>query len=176
MPVGRRTVRTLVAVAGTAAAFVAGGAAPAQATTATTFTLTAGALSISAPTGSVSLGSQVAATDASTISGTLGTVSVLDQRGGVTTWTATVISTAFTPPAGPADPASNVSYAAGVITASPTVTATALGASDLTGVTSVVTGASTGISSASWNPSISVVIPPNYAPGVYLATITHSVA
>jgi hypothetical protein len=39
-----------------------------------------------------------------------------------------------------------------------------------------VTGASTGISSASWNPVISVIVPPNYAPGVYLATITHSVA
>jgi hypothetical protein len=176
MPAGRRTVRMLVVIAGASAAFAAGSAAPAQATTATTFTLTAGALSISAPTGSVSLGSQVAATNASTISGTLGTVTVLDQRGGTTTWTATVISTAFTPPAGPADPASNVSYAAGVITASPTVTATALGASDLTGVTSVVTGASTGISSASWNPSISVIVPPNFAPGVYLATITHSVA
>jgi hypothetical protein len=176
MLVTRRAIQTLVAIAGVSAAFAAGSAAPAHASTATTFTLTGGALSISAPTGSVSLGSQVAATNTSTISGSLGAVTVLDQRGGVTTWTATVISTAFTPPAGPADPASNVSYAAGVITASPTVTATALSASDLTGVTSVVTGASTGISSASWNPSISVIVPPNYAPGVYLATITHSVA
>jgi hypothetical protein len=39
-----------------------------------------------------------------------------------------------------------------------------------------VTGASTGVSSASWNPSISVVVPANFAPGVYSATITHSVA
>jgi hypothetical protein len=87
-----------------------------------------------------------------------------------------VISSAFTPPAGPADPASNVSYAAGTITASATVVATAVPASDLTGVTTVVTGASTGVSTASWNPTISVFVPANFAPGVYAATITHSVA
>ena len=109
------------------------------------------------------------------MSGPLGVVSVSDQRGGPTTWTASVISTAFTPPSGPADPASNVSYAAGTITASGVV-ATAAPASDLTGVTTVVTGASSGVSSASWNPTISVVVPANFAPGVYAATITHSVA
>jgi hypothetical protein len=87
-----------------------------------------------------------------------------------------VISTAFTPPAGPADPASNVSYAAGTITASGTVTPTAVAAPNLTGVVTVVTATSTGISSASWNPTISVFVPANFAPAVYAATITHSVA
>jgi hypothetical protein len=151
-------------------------AVPGAAATPATFTLTAGALSISAPTAGVSLGSQLASTTSSTISGSLGVVTVTDQRGGTTTWTASAISTAFTPPAGPADPASNVSYGAGTITVSPTVVATAVGATDLTGVSTVVTGASTGISTASWNPTISVVVPANYAPGVYSATITHSVA
>ena len=150
-------------------------ALPVGAVTPATFTLTAGAFSISAPTGSVSLGSQVAATSSSTISGQLGDVTVSDQRGGVTTWTASVISTAFTPPAGPADPASNVSYAAGTITVSGVV-ATAVAAADLTGVSTVVTGASGGISTATWNPTISVFVPANFAPGVYSATITHSVA
>jgi len=148
----------------------------AGAATPATFTLTAGALSISAPTASVSLGSQVASTSSSTITGSLGVVTVTDQRGGATTWTTSVISTAFTPPAGPADPASNVSYGAGPITVSATVVATAVPATDLTGVSTVVTGASTGISTASWNPTISVVVPANFAPGVYSATITHSVA
>jgi hypothetical protein len=133
-------------------------------------------LSISAPTGSVSLGSQVVSNSSSTISGSLGSVTVSDQRGGVTSWTASVISTAFTPPSGPADPASNVSYGAGTITASATVTATAVAAANLTGPATIVTGASTGISSASWNPSITIIVPANYAPGVYSATITHSVA
>ena len=158
------------------AAAAAAIALPAGATTPATFTLTAGALSINAPTDSVSLGSQVASNSSSTISGPLGVVTVSDQRGGVTTWTASVISTAFTPPSGPADPASNVSYGAGAITASVTVVGTGVAAANLTGVSTVVTGASTGISSASWNPSISVVVPANFAPGVYSATITHSVA
>lgn len=149
---------------------------PASASTQASFTLTAGALSISAPTAPVSLGSQVASTVSSVMSGSLGVVTVSDQRGGATTWTASVISTAFTPTAGPADPASNVSYAAGAITDSATVVATAVPATDLTGVSTVVTGASTGISTASWNPTISVVVPANFAPGVYVATITSSVA
>jgi hypothetical protein len=162
----------LVSTMGVAAAVAV---LPVGAATPTTFELTAGGLSISAPTGSVSLGSQVASTSSSTIAGQLGVVTVSDQRGGVTTWTASVISTAFTPPSGPADPASNVSYAAGPITASGVV-ATAVPAPDLTGVSTVVTGASGGISTASWNPTISVIVPANYAPGVYSATITHSVA
>jgi hypothetical protein len=150
-------------------------ACPAGAATSTSFTLTSGALSISAPTGSVSLGTQAVSNASSTISGSLGPVTVSDLRGGVTTWTASVISSAFTPPAGPADPASNVSYAAGTITQAGVV-ATATPASDLTGVTTVVTGASGGTSSAVWNPTITVLVPANFAPGVYSATITHSVA
>jgi hypothetical protein len=166
----------LLLLAATFAALVAAAAASADAITPASFTLTAGALSISAPTGGVSLGSQVASTSASTISGPLGVVTVTDQRGGATTWTASVIASAFTPTAGPADPASNASYAAGVITVSATVVATAVAAANLTGVSTVVTGASTGISTASWNPTISMVVPANFAPGVYTATITHSVA
>ena len=76
----------------------------------------------------------------------------------------------------PADPASNVSYAAGPITVSATVVATAVNATDLTGTSTVVTGASTGISTASWNPIITVIIPANFAPNTYSATITQSVA
>jgi hypothetical protein len=171
----RLLVRLTVSAVG-AIAFAAAAALPAGADTTASFTLTAGALSISAPAGSVSLGTQVAATGATTVSGSLGAVTVSDQRGGTTSWTASVISTAFTPTAGPADPASNVSYAAGAVTASALVTPTVSAASDLTGVSTVVSGASTGISTATWNPVISVRIPANFAPGVYVATITHSVA
>ena len=169
-------MRKLLLLASTLATLAAAAVLPAGAATPATFTLTAGDLSISAPIASVSLGSQVASTSSTTITGSLGVVTVSDQRGGPTTWTASVISTAFTPPAGPADPASNVSYGAGAITQSGTIVATAVAAPDLTGVSTVVTGTSTGISTASWNPSISVFVPANFAPGVYLATITHSVA
>jgi hypothetical protein len=166
--------------AGLAFAMVASLAAmialPAGADTPATFTLTAGGLSISAPTGSVSLGSEMVSTGSTTVSGQLGVVTVSDQRGGVTTWTASVIATAFTPTAGPADPAINVSYAAGTVAASATVVPTAVPESNLTGVSTVMTGASTGVSTASWNPTISVMVPADFAPGVYSATITHSVA
>ena len=161
---------TLVATASAAIAL------PAGATTPATFDLTAGGLSISAPTTSVSLGTQTVSNSSSTITGSLGTVTVSDQRGGATTWVASVISTAFTPPSGPADPASNVSYAAGTITASALVVPIAVAAGNLTGVSTVVTGTSTGISTASWNPTISVFVPANFAPGQYSATITSSVA
>jgi hypothetical protein len=169
-------MRKFLLLASALASLVVVTALPAGAATPATFTLLAGTLSISTPTLGVSLGSQVSLITPSTISGSLGVVTVSDQRGGTTTWTASVISTAFTPPAGPADPASNVSYAAGTITASATVVATAVAAPNLTGVSTVVTGASTGVSSASWNPTISVVVPANFAPGDYAATITHSVA
>jgi hypothetical protein len=140
------------------------------------FTLTAGALSISVPVGPVSLGSQPTLTTTSTVSGNLGVVTVTDQRGGVTTWTASVISGAFTPDTGPADPASNLSYAAGTVTVSANVVATPVAATGLAGESTVVTGASTGLSTASWNPTITAIVPANFAPGIYTATVTHSVA
>jgi hypothetical protein len=169
-------MRKFLLVASSFAALVGATALPAGAITPATFTLTAGALSISAPTSSVSLGSQSVSNGSSTLSGSLGVVTVSDQRGGATNWTVSVISSAFTPPSGPADPASNVSYGAGAITVSANVVATPMAGSNLTGVTTVVTGASTGISTASWDPTISVFVPANFAPGVYGATITHSVA
>lgn len=162
----------------TCAALAAFAVLPARAGTTTSFTLTAGALSISAPTGSVSLGSQAVSSSVSTISGSLGVVTVTDQRGGATNWVASVIVTAFTPTTGPAVTAiaaDKVSYSVGAIT-QVGVTATTPVTTDLTGVSPVVNGASTGLSSASWNPTISVVLPANAAPGVYTATITHSVA
>src|SRR5580704_11519900 len=130
-------MRRFLFLATAVAVLTAAASLPAAAATPATFTLTAGALSISAPTAAVSLGSQVASPTSSTISGPLGVVTVTDQRGGATTWTASVISTAFTPPAGPADPAVNVSYGAGTITDSATVVATAVPESDLTGVSTV---------------------------------------
>jgi hypothetical protein len=161
------------------AMFVAVVALPAGATTPASFTLTAGALAISAPTGSISLGTQVVSNGSISLGGPLGVVTVSDQRGGATTWTASVISTAFTPiPAATAVAAVNLSYTAGAITASSAVvgTAVAVTTTNLTGVTPVVTGVSTGISTASWDPTITVLVPANFAPGVYSATITHSVA
>jgi len=171
-------LRKLVLLAGTVATRVAVTARPAGADpTTATFQLTAGGLSISVPA-SVSIGSQAVSSSPSTISGQLGLVTVTDQRGGATAWVASVIVTAFTPTTGPAVTAiaaDKVSYAAGTIT-QVGVTTTKPATTDLTGVSPVVNGASTGLSTASWNPTISVLLPANAAPGIYTATITHSVA
>jgi hypothetical protein len=156
---------------------LAASAAPAFAITPASFEVTGGGLTISAPTGAnVDLGARLASNIAGTISGSLGVVSVSDLRGGATTWTASVISSAFTPTAGPAVAASLVSYTTGVVTASGPVTPVGGVFTNLTGVVPVVTGTSTGPSSATWNPLIQVVIAANLPPGIYTATVTHSVA
>jgi hypothetical protein len=168
-------MRKLLLLAGTFGVLAAATALSSGADT-MAFTLTpAGVLSISAPTGNVSLGSQMSSNAASTITGQLGVVTVSDQRGGSQTWTASVIAGAFTPPSGTAIAASAISYAAGPITASGVV-ATAHAAPDLTAVSTVVTGSGSGISTVSWNPTISVIVPANFAAGVYTSVITHSVA
>jgi hypothetical protein len=169
-------VRKLVLPLTILGAMTTGIVVPAGASTPASFTLTSGTLSITAPTAGISLGTQVASTTSSTMSGSLGAVVISDQRGGPTTWTTSVISTAFTPTSGPADPASNVSYSAGPVVESGPVVATANPATDLTGVVTVMTGVSTGISTATWSPTISILVPANFAPGVYTATITSSVA
>jgi hypothetical protein len=168
-------MRKLLLLASAFAALVAATAVSARANTMSFTLTTAGALSISAPSGNVSLGSQMSLNTASTISGQLGVVTVSDQRGGTQTWTASVIAGAFTPPTGTAIAASAISYAAGSITVSGVV-ATAVAAPDLTAVSTVVTGSGSGISTASWNPTISVLVPPNFAAGIYTSVVTHSVA
>jgi hypothetical protein len=92
-------------------------------------------------------------------------------------WVASVISTAFTPPAGPAIAASAVSYTAGTIVKAGTATYTANDPANLTGQSPAVTATGiTGDNSATWNPTIHVAVPGGMASGVYSATITHSVA
>jgi hypothetical protein len=89
---------------------------------------------------------------------------------------ASAISTAFTPPSGPAIPASAVGYTAGAITKVGTATYTANDPVNLTGVAPAVTATGiTGDNSATWNPTINVAVPGGIAANVYTATITHSV-
>jgi hypothetical protein len=174
--------RSLLVVA-TAGALALGTALPASADTTggtpATITVTGGALSITVPTGSANLGSRSNTVGGGTISGPLGAVQVSDARSAAagSGWGATVIATAFTPPAGPAIAASAVSYDAGTITKVGTATYTANDPGDLTAVVPAVTASGiTGDNSATWNPTISVVVPGGTAAGVYAATITHSVA
>ena len=155
-------------------------AAPAAAgePTATTITVTGGALIITVPADAGSLGTHVNTVAGGTISGPLGQVQVDDARSAAagSGWVASVISTAFTPPSGPAIPASAVSYTAGPIVKVGTATYTANDPIDLTGVGAAVTASGiTGDNSATWNPTVTVAIPGGAAANVYSATITHSV-
>jgi hypothetical protein len=157
-------------------------ALPASASTtgATTATITVqgGFLSITVPTTAGNLGTVPNSVGGEIITGPLGQVQVTDARSAAagSGWVASVISTAFTPPAGPAIAASAVGYTAGTITKVGTATYTANDPGNLTGVSPAVTATGiTGDNSATWNPTISVAIPGGMAAGVYSATITHSV-
>jgi hypothetical protein len=143
-----------------------------------TVTITGGSLSISAPA-NANLGSQANTETGGTISGSLGQVQVLDARSAAagSAWVASVISTTFAPSAGTAIAASAVSYTAGPITETGTSVTTANNPGNLTGVSPAVTASAiTGDNSATWSPTIHVVIPGGVLVTTYTATITHSVA
>lgn len=145
-----------------------------------TFTLTAGSLAISVPTTSVDLGS--VPTGSVTLSGQLGSVTVTDTRGNaVATWTATVTATAFTTGGGTANEtvaASNLAYSSGLPTATSGVGAFVPGvvATLASGGTAAAWTGGVGTNSATWNPTLTVTLPPGAVAGTYSGTITHSVA
>ena len=142
-----------------------------------------GFLSISVPS-AVSL---PATAPGGTISARLGTVTVTDNRAlGSASWTATVTGTAFTTGGGSGPetiPATQVTYWSGPATAtsgSGTFTPgqpNAASAVDLSTARTAfsLTGGS-GVNSASWNPTLSVLVPAGAVGGTYTATITHSVS
>jgi hypothetical protein len=178
---GMKISHLLPAAAIAALALGSGGSASATQTNATV-TITGGALAITAPTNTpldpVSLGTRANTVSGGTISGSLGVVQVSDGRSPAagSGWVASVISSAFTPPAGPAIAASYLSYTAGTITKVGTATYTANDPVNLTGVVPAVTATGiTGDNSATWNPTINVSVPGGMAAGIYSATITHSV-
>jgi len=149
-------------------------AAPGDSTA--TLTVTGGVLAITVPT-AANLGTRPNSVGGGAVSGPLGQVQVNDARSAAagSGWVASVISTAFTPTAGPTIAASAVGYTAGTITKVGTATYAANDPSVLTGVAAAVTATGiTGDNSATWNPTITVTVPGGMAAGVYSATITHS--
>jgi hypothetical protein len=155
----------------------ASAALPASATTGT-ITITAGSLSITVPADAGNLSTKAETVAGDVVSGSLGQVQVNDARSAAAGagWVVSVISSAFTPPAGPAIAASAVGYTAGTITKVGTATYTANNPANLTGVAAAVTATGiTGDNSATWNPTITVAVPGGTAAGVYFAVITHSI-
>ena len=162
-----------------AAVFALGVALPAGANpTTATVEVTGGSLSISAPVDAGSLGTTANTVQGTTINGQLGAVQVDDARNAAagSGWVASVISTAFTPSAGPTIAASAVGYTVNDIVQVGTATYTANDPADLTAASPAVTATGiTGDNSAAWSPTINVAVPGGMAAGVYSATITHSV-
>jgi hypothetical protein len=144
--------------------------------TVVTFTVTSGTLSVTAPTGPVSLGSGAAGT---TLSGALGLVEVRDARGGVPTsdWIARVSTAGFNAGASTI-PGANATYSPGpptIDTGNGTATPGTTGNLSSQRIAMTYTGG-TGNSEVDWTPTLSVDIPLTATLGNYSGTVTHSVA
>lgn len=141
--------------------------------TTATFSLVGGSLNVSVPA-TADLGT--ASSGATLVSGSLGTTQVSDNRGLILGWQTSAASTGFTGDGGTQSLA--VTYSAGTVTKTGTVTAVSAGVVPLTSIpVPVVAGTlAVGNNSASWNPSISVTLPPESLTGTYTGTITTSVA
>jgi len=170
-------------ISAVAAIAVAVSAVPANATdTTVTFTTTTGVLSItSAPSAVLTGGSNI---PGGTISGSLGTVTVTDERGTAQGWAASVYSpTGFTATGSPDISVANITYLAGPTTGmiargAPVVTAGTAGSpgTDRATALTVYRYANTtpGGNSVSWNPTLTVVIPVAARPGShYSGTISY---
>ncbi|MDP9864196.1 MULTISPECIES: hypothetical protein [Streptosporangium] len=139
-------------------------------------------LLITVPNGPVNLGTGAAG---STLSGSLGTVTVSDTRPGNRTWVATVSATDFTRAGGGTITKANISYWSGPTTAFSGTAVRVPGqltaaqqlplSTPVTAFTSTK-GSLVAATSTSWEPTIVVNIPFSTIPGVYTGTITHSAA
>lgn len=169
----------LIGVAALAASALAMGIQPAGAgDTDVTFTLTAGTLSVAETNAAVDLGT-VGEVVAQTVTGSLGNVTVTDNRGAaIVAWTASVASTDFTNGTTTIDGDATV-YTTGLVTQD---SGTAVGVPVVTVVgtktapVAVVVATGSGSNQSTWTPTVSVVVPPNATVGTYTATITHSIS
>ena len=169
-------------VGAAAATLAVGTALPAAAgttgTTATTFTLTSGGLSINVPS-AANLGS--AAVDSGTITGQLGAVTVTDDRSGLaTSWTVTASSSDFTTGGSTAAEtidSDQINYAPGSPTAETgSATFTPGTAGPLYPArTAFYASNIIGNNSATWDPTLTVAVPAQAISGTYSGTVTHAV-
>jgi uncharacterized repeat protein (TIGR01451 family) len=143
-----------------------------------TVTVVPGVLSITVPA-SADLGT---ATPGGTVSGSLGSVQVTDNRAGLTGWTAVASSTDFTTGGGtPAEtiPVHDALYLiSGFSSTTGSATFTRTPTTNLsTSAQAVVVATNVaGDNSATWNPLIQVAVPGGAVSGIYSATITNSVS
>jgi hypothetical protein len=151
---------------------------PTTADTTVTFTVSSGALSITAPA-TVDLGTN--APGASIVGNLGGAVTVTDDRALLAaTWTVEASSTGWTTGGGtPAEtiPATDVGYNPGTITKTGTITATGTPIT-LSGAPAPVVSGSAGVgnNTATWDPTLSVAVPAGAVGGAYTGTLTQSVS
>lgn len=144
--------------------------------TTVTFTVTSGLLSLTAPD-TVDLGSNGPGT---TIAGALGTVTVTDDRALLAAaWTTVASSSNWTTGGATSAetiPAGDAGYAPGAITTTGTITTLGTPITLSADPVPVVAGtAGVGDNTATWDPTISVAVPPDAVGGAYVATLTQSV-
>jgi hypothetical protein len=144
--------------------------------TTVTFTVTTGALTMTAPS-AADLGSGAPGT---TISGLVGPDVVTDNRASLAaTWTVTASSTDFTTSGATSTetiPAADATYTPGAITVTGTLTATGFPITLSNSAQTVITGSGSGNNTATWNPTIAVAVPASAVGGNYTGTLTQSVA
>lgn len=174
--------RTIISSA--AALFIGGAsvltlAVPAFAATApgtpVTVEVTGGALTISAPTGSVDLGSVVTSGSIQTVSALLGNVVVTDNRASTAGWTATASGTDFIGPQTISGASVVYTTPQATVTGPATVTPSTQSSLNPGGRVQDATNVG-GNNTATWDPTIAVPIPANALAGTYNASITHSVS
>jgi len=178
-----RRMLLLVTAVVTTIAVVSPAAAQPSGNTVVTFTVSTSDLIIQVPP-SVNLG---AAFPGQTLTGQIGNVTVSDQRAALTaTWTASVVSTAFTTGGAAAEETilpNLVEYWSGPAVATtgegtfvPGQPTSAQAVSLNLPRTAFSKTSGSGVNTATWDPTLSVAIPPAAVAGLYTGTVTHSVA
>ena len=171
-------VASSAAMAGPAVLAYSSSPNPGDPNTTVTFTVSSGALAMSAPT-TVDLGTNAPGT---TIFGNLGTVTVTDNRALLSAaWTAVASSTDWTTGGGTLAEtisAADVGYNPGVITPTGTITLTGTPIAALAALPAAVVTATagTGDNTGTWNPLLSAVVPVGAVVGIYTGTLTQSVS
>ncbi|MFG2907423.1 hypothetical protein ACGF13_20455 [Kitasatospora sp. NPDC048286] len=147
--------------------------AAADPSTTVTFAVTSGALTLTVPA-SANLGSGAPGT---VISAPIGPCTVTDDRAlASASWTVTAAETDFTNGV-TTIAATDATYTVGTVTTTGTITATPTNVTLSNSAQTVLTGsAGVGDNTASWNPTISVNVPPSAVGGIYTGTLTQSVA
>jgi hypothetical protein len=170
-------IRTPLLLAITVTALVSATAAPAFAAsspTTTTFALTGGALTLGTQQTAALTGTTAGQTS---ITGSLGLVTVTDARAGVDAWTVSAASTAFTGALTDPSSSTGVTYTGGTVATTGTITVADGGAIPLTTTPSTVLAPSalSGTNTATWTPTLDVAMPAGAKADTYSGTVTTSV-